>query len=266
MLGSGDMRDARAAAASEMLHRQGRAAFVVRQQAKRVGIVGLGEHVDHRQAVGERSDRRALVGAPRRDHQTVDALAEKLVEMLALARRIVGGVAHEDGDALVGQALLQRLDDREGEAAETVVGDDADRARSGAMQALCEVVGPIADLAGDRSTFSRVSCRSLPPAFSALDAVPIDTSAIRATSRMVGALRDWRVGARRQASDVRRIDLVHRSFHRAAEEAGDVVFLQQQVERHARDDRDRDARLQHAPVGAADARLRARRGQRPAAA
>ena len=76
-------------------------------------------------------------------------LPQKLVEMLALARRIVGGVAHEDGDALVGEPLLQRLDDREGEAAEAVVGDDADRARSGAMQALGEVVRPIADLAGD---------------------------------------------------------------------------------------------------------------------
>ena len=69
--------------------------------------------------------------------------------MLALARRIVGGVAHEDGDALVGEPLLQRLDDREGEAAETVVGDDADGARLGAMQALRQVVRPVADLAGD---------------------------------------------------------------------------------------------------------------------
>ena len=97
----------------------------------------------------ERADRRALVGAPRGHHQPVDALAEQLVEMLALARRIVGGVAHEDGDALVGEPLLQRLDDREGEAAETVVGDDADGARLGAVQALGEVVRPVADLAGD---------------------------------------------------------------------------------------------------------------------
>ena len=51
--------------------------------------------------------------------------------------------------ALVGEALLQRLDDREGEAAETVVGDDADGARLGAVQALREVVRPIAELAGD---------------------------------------------------------------------------------------------------------------------
>jgi hypothetical protein len=42
------------------------------------------------------------------------------------------------------------------------------------MQALREVVGPVADLAGDRSTLS-VSAAAT-PAFSALDAVPIDTS------------------------------------------------------------------------------------------
>ena len=65
MLGTGDMRDARAAEASEMLHRQGGAALVIGQKAKRVGIVGLAEDVDDRQAVGERSDRRALVGASR---------------------------------------------------------------------------------------------------------------------------------------------------------------------------------------------------------
>ena len=40
-------------------------------------------------------------------------LPQQLVEMLPLARRIVGGVAHEDRDAVVGELLLERLDDRE---------------------------------------------------------------------------------------------------------------------------------------------------------
>ena len=143
------MGNAHAAAACQVLDREHGAAFIVRQKAERVGIVGLGEDVDDRQAMRERADRQALVGAPRAHHQPVDALAHELVEMLALARRIVGGVAHEDGDALIGKPLLERLDDRQREAAETVVGDDADGARLGAMQALGEVVRPVADLAGD---------------------------------------------------------------------------------------------------------------------
>ena len=124
-----------------------RAALVVRQQRQRLRIVRLGEDVDHRQAVGEGADRHALVGAAGGDHQAIHPLAQQLVEMLALARRIVGRVAHEDGDALVGQPLLQRLDDRKSEPAETVVGDDADGARLRPVQALRQVVGPIADLA-----------------------------------------------------------------------------------------------------------------------
>ena len=44
------------------------------------------------------------VGAARGDDEAVDALAEQLLDMLALALRIVGGVAHEDGDAAVGEA------------------------------------------------------------------------------------------------------------------------------------------------------------------
>jgi hypothetical protein len=99
--------------------------------------------------VGERPDRHTLVGATRGDHQAVHPLAQQLVEMLALACGIVGRVAHEDGDALVGQPLFQRLDDRKGEPPEAVVGDDADGARLRPVQALRQVVGPIADLARD---------------------------------------------------------------------------------------------------------------------
>ena len=233
---------------------------------ERVGIVGLGEDVDDRQAVGERPDRRALVGAARGHHQPVDALAQQLVEMLALARRIVGGVAHEDGDALVGEPLLERLDDREGEAAETVVGDDADGARLGAMQALREVVRPVADLAGDAQ---HLVARLLPQPAAGVERLR------RRADRHLGDARDvadgrraarWRSGLVGRDRRRDRPCPCGRLFHRAVEEAGDVVFLQQQVERHAGDDRDRDACLQHAPVGAADARLWCARWRGPAAA
>ena len=49
---------------------------------------------------------------------------------------------------LVGHGA-DRLDDGEGEAPEAVVGDDADGHRARAVQALSEVVGAVADLAGD---------------------------------------------------------------------------------------------------------------------
>ena len=51
MLGAGDMGDAPAAEASQVLDGEHRAALVIGHQAERVRIVGLGKHVDHRQAV-----------------------------------------------------------------------------------------------------------------------------------------------------------------------------------------------------------------------
>ena len=65
--------------------------------------------------------------------------------MTALAHGIVGRVAHEDGDAVVGQAPLKRLDDRKREAAEAVVGENANRHRARPMQALRQIVRTIAD-------------------------------------------------------------------------------------------------------------------------
>ena len=132
-------------------------ALVVGEEAERVGVVGLAEDVDDGEAVGEGADGGALVGAAGGDDEAVDALAEELVEVLALARGVVGGVAHEDGDAGVGEALLQRLDDRDGEAAEAVVGDDADGARARAAQAVGEVVRAVADLAWPRRAPGRGS-------------------------------------------------------------------------------------------------------------
>jgi hypothetical protein len=145
---AGDVGDALAAKLGEVADRELRAAFVVGQQAKRVRIVDIGEHVDDGEAARGRDDRRALVGAPRGDDQSVDPLAEQLFDVPALAQRIVGRVAHEDGDAAIEQAPLERLDDRKGETAETVGRQDADRHRARAMQALGEIVRPIVERLG----------------------------------------------------------------------------------------------------------------------
>ena len=75
VLRPGDVGDPPAAEPGQMLDREHRPALVVGQQAERAGIVGLGEDVDDRQSVRERSDRRPLVGAARGHHQPVDALA-----------------------------------------------------------------------------------------------------------------------------------------------------------------------------------------------
>ena len=131
------------------------AAFVVRQKAERVLILDLREHVDHRQAARGRLDRGAPVGPPRGDHETVDPLAEKLIDMAPLAQRVVGGVAHEDRHAMIEQAPLERLDDRESKPSETVVGKDADRHRPRPMQALRQIVRPVAEVSrGGRDPFA----------------------------------------------------------------------------------------------------------------
>ena len=147
--GAADVGDALAAEPGEMLDRKPRSAFVVGEKAKGVRVVDPGEGVDHRQAARRRFDRLAPVGAASGGDEAVDALAQQLLDVAPLPRRIVGGVAHEDGDSVVEQAPFKRRDDRKGETAVAVVRQDADRHRAGAMQALGQIVRPVVDLLGD---------------------------------------------------------------------------------------------------------------------
>ena len=124
-----------------MLDRQPRPLLVVGHEAGRLGIVGLRIDVETRDAEVRHVGRRPPVGAARGDHQPVDPLAQELLEMLPLALRIVGGVAHEHGDALVGEARLEPLHDRQGEAAEAVGGDHPDRQALAAVQACARSLG-----------------------------------------------------------------------------------------------------------------------------
>ena len=126
-----------------MADRKPRAALVVRQEAERVGVLDLREHIDHRQAARGRLDRRALIGPSRGDHEPINALAQELSNVVPLARGIVGRVAHEDGDAIIEQASLQRLDDRKREPAEAVIGENANRHRARPMQALRQILRAI---------------------------------------------------------------------------------------------------------------------------
>ena len=93
---------------------------------------------------------RSPVGAPGGDDDAVHALAEQRFDVLRLALRVVGGVAHEDRHATVGQALFEPLHDRHGEAAEAVGRNHPDRQALAAMQAVREIVRAEAELAGDR--------------------------------------------------------------------------------------------------------------------
>ena len=52
------------------------------------------------------------------------------------SRRVIGGVAHENADALRGKDGFQPVHDGHGEAAETVVGNQADGAGQAGMQAF----------------------------------------------------------------------------------------------------------------------------------
>ena len=76
--------------------------------------------VEHRDAGPPHIETTPRIGAPARNHDAVDPLGEKGLDVLRLTLGIVGGVAHEDGDAAVGQALLQPFHDRDGEAAERI--------------------------------------------------------------------------------------------------------------------------------------------------
>ena len=109
--------------------------------------------------------------------------------------------------------------------------------------------------AATATILSRVSCRSRPLLLSALDTEPTLTFAARATSLIVRLARRCLRRLAAAAGPVARFS--HRatswSFHGAAREPGDIVFLQEQVKEHARNDRYRNSGLQHAPIRAADA-------------
>ena len=210
-----------------MLDGQPRAALVVGDQRQRAVVVGLAcRHRSTGRPGGQRADRRPLVGAAAGDHEAIDALAEQLVDMLPLARRIVGGVAHEDRDALVGELLLERLDDRQREPAEGVVGDDARPSSSacGAGSAPDRWAGSRCSRAA-ASTLSRVSCRQ-PAAVVERLAGGADRHARPAAPR-----RGWSATVRLRAGRC----VVASSFghprsalDRAGHEAAHVVALQQQ--------------------------------------
>src|SRR5215831_15509374 len=101
MLRPGDVRNALAAKAEQMLNAEHGTPFVVGKQAKGVGMIRLREDIDHWQIVDTEIDGRPPVRTPRRDHKTVNLLPEQLVEMLTFARGVVGRVAHEDCDPMV---------------------------------------------------------------------------------------------------------------------------------------------------------------------
>ena len=104
-----------------MLDAEHGAAFVVGEQAEGFRVVCLREDIDNRQIVGAKIDRGTSIRAPRSDDQTVNLLPEQLVEVLTLARRVVGRVAHKDRDAVVRELSFERFDNRQRKASETVI-------------------------------------------------------------------------------------------------------------------------------------------------
>ena len=88
-----------------------------------------------RRRSGRRSARRAVKIRPS------TRLPSSCSMCCALALGVVGGVAHEDGDAAVGELALEPLHDRQGEAAEAVVGDQPDGEALAAMQAWARSFG-----------------------------------------------------------------------------------------------------------------------------
>ena len=240
VLGAGDVGDAAAAGAGEVVGREARALRVVGDEAEAVVVGAVREDEEGGQVAEGHADAGAAVGAAGGEDQAVDALAHQLLDVLALAGGIVGGVAHEDADAAVGELALEALHDRQGEAAEAVVGDEADGEALAAEQRLREVVRAEAELGRDADDAGAGLLAE------GAGVVQRLRDGADADAGRLGDVAD-RLAA---AADGRR----PRSFHRAAEEAGDVVALQQQVDQHAGDDRDDDAGLQRAPVDGAELR------------
>ena len=218
MLGAGDVGDAPAAERRQVLRRERGAALVVGEQAEARRGRRPGRRrrrpAGHRASgpirLGRRSARRAVTTRP----------STRLPSSWSRCWRSRAGssVALHMKTAMrsSASALLERLDDREGEAAEAVVGDDADGARLAAVQALGEVVRPEAELALRRAMIlvAGLLAAGVPELFSAFDAVPMLTPA-------AARRRGWSGGRARCGRDGRvglRDGLVH-LLHRAAEEA-----------------------------------------------
>src|SRR5665213_2321757 len=108
-------------------------ALVIRQQRMRIIFISMSEHINHRQAMSEAAIRCTVISTPRSNHEAINALAQKLIKMLALTLWVVGGVAHEHRNALCGQAFFQGFKYRKTEPTKAVIRDHTNRHRLGAM-------------------------------------------------------------------------------------------------------------------------------------
>ena len=241
---------------NQMLRREHRAALVIRYEPKGVRLIRLRIDVEDRDIRAMHFKPPARIGPPARHHDPVDALAEERIDVACFALGVVGAVAHEDRDAAVGKVLLQPLHDGDREPAEAVAGDEAHREALSAMQALREVVRAEAHLLRDGSDLGP---RLLLQAAAIVEGLRNGADADLGHARHVvngqrGASRPLRPLAGGAVAACRSVRGVCRhSLHHAAQEARDVVALQQQVDGDAGYHRDRHAGLQHSPVCAAEA-------------
>jgi hypothetical protein len=119
--------EARHAAWIRYLAGQTPAAAVVRQQARAIGIRDARESVEDRHGFAVEVElgarRRTLAG----DDEAVHALRQQRLHVLPLARRIARGGAEENRDPRLVQRVLDAFENRHGEPAVPVGGDEADR-------------------------------------------------------------------------------------------------------------------------------------------
>src|SRR5262249_31098321 len=91
------MANPRPPKARQMLASQSRTAQVIRQQAKSVWISDLGKRIEQRHAHPPKVKRCSQIRPAPGDNDAVDLLGEQAIHVLALARRVVGSGAQEDG-------------------------------------------------------------------------------------------------------------------------------------------------------------------------
>ncbi len=123
-------------------------AVVVGHDRRAVPLQRLGHRVHHRGGAGAQS--RPRLDPPSRHDQAVNAAGEQQLDVPALARRIVAGIAHEHRDLPGSQGILRAEHHRDAEPAEAVGRDQADGEGPASQQGPGVHVGREAELARRR--------------------------------------------------------------------------------------------------------------------
>jgi hypothetical protein len=139
--------DPAAAERHQVLGGEAGAVLVVGEDGEVAGVVGLAVHVHDRDRdlAGERG---AQVVGVAEEHEAVDLAGEQRADVVLPADRVAARVAEQHGHLAVGERVLDAEQDRDGEAAGELVGQQADGAGAAGQEAAGQRVGLERELVG----------------------------------------------------------------------------------------------------------------------